>query len=174
LKGRLDIASPAWAVQQELASMPGFDKPQGAYAEEKNALKNFKKIVLMVAGAAAKMQMDRKINLKHEQEVMMNIANIINDIFLAESTLLRVEKLSGMQKETEQEIYDAILQVLITDANARIAKDASDAITSFATGDLMNVLLMGLKRFTKYPPINVKAARRKIAGLLIEKNEYCF
>lgn len=174
MKGRLDIASPAWAVQQELASMPGFEKPQGAYAEEKKALKDFKKVLLMVAGAAAKMQMDRKINLKHEQELMMNIANMINDIFLAESTLLRVEKLSGMEKEISQEIYDSILQVLISDANSRIIKEATDAITSFATGDLTNILLMGLKRFTKYPPVNVKAARRKIAGLLIEKNEYCF
>ena len=174
MKGRLDIVSPAWAVQQELASMPGFDKPEGAYAEEKKALKEFKKILLMVAGAAAKMQMDGKLNLKHEQEILMNVANIINDIFLVESTLLRVEKLSGIEKDIDQEIYDAMLQVLITDANARISKEATDAIASFADGDLMKVLLMGVKRFNKYPPKNVKAFRRKIASVLIEKNEYCF
>jgi alkylation response protein AidB-like acyl-CoA dehydrogenase len=174
MKGRLDIVSPAWAVQQELASMPGFDKSEGNYAEEKKALKEFKKILLMVAGAAAKMQMDGKINLKHEQEILMNVANIINDVFLVESTLLRVEKLSGVEKAIDQEIYDAMLQVLISDANARISKEATDAIASFADGDLMKVMLMGLKRFNKYPPKNVKALRRKIASILIEKNEYCF
>src|SRR5690606_1543050 len=117
---------------------------------------------------------DGKINLKFEQEIMMNIANIINDIFLVESTLLRVEKLSGMEKPIDQEIYDAMLKVLITDANARITKEATDAIASFASGDLMNIMMMGVKRFTKYPPVNVKAERRKIAEQLIEKNEYCF
>ncbi len=174
MKGNLDIASPAWAVQQELASMPGFDKPQGAYAEEKKALKDFKKILLMVAGAAAKMQMDGKLNLKNEQEILMNIANIINDVFLTECTLLRVEKLAGKEKDIDQEVYDAMLQVLISDANSRITKEAKDAIASFAKGDLMNAMLMGLKRFTKYPPTNVKNARRRIASQLIEKNEYCF
>ena len=174
MKGRLDIVSPAWAVQQELASMPGFDKPEGNYAEEKKALKDFKKILLMVAGAAAKMQMDGKLNLKHEQEILMNIANIINDIFLIESTLLRVEKLAGMEKDIDQEIYDEMLQVLVSDSSTRIFKEAKDAIASFAKGDLMNVMLMGLKRFNKYPPKNVKASRRKIASALIEKNEYCF
>jgi len=154
--------------------MPGFDKPEGAYAEEKKALKDFKKILLMVAGAAAKMQMDGKLNLKNEQEILMNIANIINDVFLTESTLLRVEKLSSIEKDINQEIYDAMLQVLISDASSRITKEATDAIASFASGDLMKAMLMGLKRFTKYPPVNVKAARRKIAAQLIEKNEYCF
>lgn len=174
MKGRLDIASPAWAVQQELASMPGFDKPEGAYAEEKKALKDFKKILLMVAGAAVKMQMDGKINLKNEQEILMNVANIMNDIFLTESTLLRVEKLSEKEKSIEQEVYDAMLQVLFSDAAARINKEATDALASFAKGDLLKTMLMGLKRFNKYPAVNVKAARRKIAAQLIDKNEYCF
>jgi alkylation response protein AidB-like acyl-CoA dehydrogenase len=174
MKGKIDIASPAWAIQKELASMPGFDTPEGAYAAEKKALKDFKKILLMVGGAAVKMQMDRKLNLKHEQEILMNIANMMNDIFLAESTLLRVEKLAGMEKEIDQEVYDAILKVFFSDANARIAKEASDALASFAEGDLLKAMLMGLKRFSKYPPVNVKQARRKIAAQLIEKNEYCF
>jgi len=174
MKGQIDLASPAWAVQNELASMPGFDIPEGAYAAEKKALKDFKKILLMVSGAAVKMQMDRKLNLKHEQEILMNIANIINDVFLTESTLLRVQKLAGKDKNIDQEIYDAILQVFISDASSRINKEATDAIASFAKGDFMKAMLMGLKRFTKYPPVNVKVARRKIASVLIEKNEYCF
>ena len=174
LKGRLDIVSPAWAVQKELASMPGFNQEEGAYAAEKKSLKDFKKIVLMVAGAAAKMQMDGKLNLKEEQEILMNVANMMNDVFLAESTLLRVEKLSTIDKEHDQEVYDAILQTFFTDAKHRISKEATDALTSFAEGDLLKTMLLGLKRFSKYPPVNVKAARRKIADRMIEKNEYCF
>jgi hypothetical protein len=174
MKGAIDIVGPAWEVQKELASMPSFGRPEGDYAEEIKAVKDFKKAILMVAGAAAKMQMDGQLNLKHEQEILMNIADMMNDTFMAESTLLRVQKLAGMDKKIDQSVYDAILKTFLTDATARIHKNATDALVSFAEGDLLRTMLMGLKRFTKYTPTNVKAARRKIAGVLIEANEYCF
>ena len=174
MKGAIDIIGPAWEVQKELTSMPGYTPLEGAYAEEKKAVKDFKKIILMVAGAAAKMQMDGKVNLKEEQEVLMNVSDLMLDAYLAESLLLRTEKLSGMETAIEQEIYDAILKVFITDASARIQKQASDALVSFAEGDMLRTLLMGLKRFSKYMPANVKQERRKIAAKLITANEYCF
>jgi len=175
MKGKIDIVGPAWEVQKELASMPSFDRPEGAYGEERKALKDFKKTILMVAGAAAKMQMDRQLNLKEEQEILMNVADMMIDTYLAESTLLRVEKLSGLaSKKYGQEIYEAMLKVFFTDATDRIQKNAKDALISFAEGDLLKTLLMGLKRFGKYPPINVKNARRQIAAKLIEADEYCF
>lgn len=174
MKGAIDLTGPAWAVQKELASMPSFDTPQGPYGNEYKAVKNFKKAVLMVAGAAAKMQMDGQLNLKEEQEVVMNIADMMLDALVAESLLLRVEKLAGMDREHGQGVYEAMLRVFIHDANARILKNGSDALASFAEGDLLRTLLMGLKRFTKYPPVNVKAERRIIANVLIEANGYCF
>ncbi len=174
MKGTLDIVSPAWAVQKELASMPSFDKPEGTYGEEIKAIKDFKKVILMTAGAAAKMQMDGQLDLKEEQEILSNIANMMNDLFQAESMLLRIQKLANMDKKVDQKVYDAILHTFIHDATARIQKEATDALTSFAEGDLLKTMLMGLKRFTKYPPVNVKATRRTIASALIEANEYCF
>ncbi len=174
LKGELDIVGPAWEVQKELASMPSFEKPEGSYAAERKAVKDFKKALLMTAGAAAKLQMDGKLNLKTEQEIIMNVADMMIDVFLAESMLLRIEKLTGLEKPVDQHVYDAMLRTFITDANARIYKNGADAIVSFAEGDLRRTLLMGLKRFTKYDPANVKADRRLIAKTLIEANEYCF
>ncbi len=175
LKGNLDIVGPAWEVQKELASMPSFDQPEGAYAAEKKAIKEFKKAVLMTAGAAAKMQMDGELNLKEEQEVIMNVSDMLLDTLTAESLLMRVEKLAGMDsKEQPQEIYDAMLKVFMTDATARIHKNGTDALVSFAEGDLLRTMLMGLKRFTKYTPTNVKKARRMIADRMIEANGYCF
>lgn len=174
LKGQLDIAGPAWAVQKELASLPSFEKPEGEYAEERRAVADFRKIILMTAGAAAKMQMDGKLNLKEEQEILMNCADMMIDLFLAESMLLRVQKLDGRQKEQPQEIYDAMLQVFFHDATARIGKNATDALASFAEGDLLKTFLMGLKRFTKYPPVNVKEKRRLIAGAVLKANGWCF
>lgn len=175
MNGKLDIVGPAWAVQKELASMPSFDSPSGSYGEEKKALKDFKKTILMVAGAAVKMQMDGQLNLKEEQEILMNVADMMIDTYLTESTLLRVEKLSGMEgKKYGQEIYDAILRAFFTDASDRIQKSAKDALVSFAEGDLLKTMLMGLKRFGKYPPANVKQARRLVADQLIATDEYCF
>lgn len=174
LKGQLDIVGPAWAVQKELASMPSFEKLEGDYAEEHKAISDFKKIILMTAGGAAKMQMDGKINLKEEQELLMNCADMMIDLFAAESMLLRVQKLAGMQKEHAQEVYDAMLQVFFHDASARIAKNATDAIASFAEGDLLKTFLMGLKRFVKYPPVNVKEKRRLVAETVRNANGWCF
>lgn len=172
MKGALDIVGPAWDVQKELASMPAFEKLEGTYAEEHKAVKDFKKAVLMVAGAAAKLQMEGKLDLKNEQEILMNVADMLADLFLAESLLLRVEKLSGMSGKVNQEVYDAILKVFLHDATLRMNKNATDALASFAEGDLLRTMLMGLKRFTKYPPQNVKALRRVIADVLVDANEY--
>lgn len=173
MKGKLDIVGPAWAVQKELTSMPSMTPLEGAYAEENKAVKDFKKVVLMVAGAAAKMQMEGTLDLKSEQEILMNIADMMIDVFNAESTLLRVEKLAGMEnKKQSQDVYDAILKTFITDATARMNKNATDALTGFAEGDLLKTMLLGLKRFTKYQPINVKAARRLVASKLIDANDY--
>jgi alkylation response protein AidB-like acyl-CoA dehydrogenase len=173
LKGAIDIVGPAWEVQKELSSMPSFEQPEGPYAKERKAVKEFKKAVLMVAGAAAKMQMDGQLNLKDEQEILMNVSDMLLDTFLAESTLLRVEKLSTMDTAMDQSVYDAMLKVFITDATARIHKNGTDALVSFAEGDLLRTMLMGLKRFTKYTPTNVKTARRLIADKMISANEYC-
>jgi alkylation response protein AidB-like acyl-CoA dehydrogenase len=173
MKGELDIVSPAWAVQKELASMPSFDQPEGDYALETKAVADFKKIILMVAGAAAKDQMDGKINLKEEQMLLMNVADMMIDTYLTESTLLRVIKLKAVAtKKQDQEFYEAILRLLTCDAQARIAKSASDALASFAEGDVYKALSMGVKRFTKYPTPNVRNDRRLVADVQLKANAY--
>ena len=175
MKGAIDIATPAWAVQKELASMPSFGRPEGAYGEEYQALKDFKKIILMVAGGAVKLQIDGKLDLRNEQEILMNVADMMAETFNSESTLLRVHKLAGMtDKKQPQAVYDALLQVHFADATARMTKWATDALTAYAEGDLLKTFLMGLKRFTKYPPVNVKNQRRVVAQAMIDANEYCF
>jgi hypothetical protein len=174
MKGQIDMVGPAWAVQKELTSMPSFEKIEGEYVEEHKAVSDFKKIILMVAGGAVKMQMDGKLNLKEEQEILMNCADMLIDLFAAESMLLRVQRLNGIQKPQPQEVYDAMLQVFLHDASSRMAKNATDALASFADGDLLKTFLMGVKRFTKYPPVNVKAKRRFIAEAMLKANGWCF
>ena len=175
LKGAIDIVGPAWEVQKELSSMPSMEKVEGPYGEEERALRDFKKIILMTAGAAAKMQMDGKLNLKEEQEIVMNVADMMIDTFVAESLLLRVQKLSGMSSlPVTQEVYDAMLRTVFHDTTAKMSKNATDAISSFAEGDLLRTFIMGLKRYTKYPPVNIRNTRRLVASKLIEAGGYCF
>ncbi|MTB49567.1 acyl-CoA dehydrogenase family protein [Lewinella sp. W8] len=173
MKGALDIVGPAWNVQKELAGMPSLGTPEGEYGWEEKAVQEFKKLILMVAGGAAKQQMDGELNLKSEQEIIMNVADMLADLLLAESMLLRVQKLraQGTGKH-DQSIYDAMLRTFLHDATARVAKNATDAVAGFAEGDLLRTFVMGIKRFTKYPPQNVKALRRTVAEYLIGKNEY--
>jgi alkylation response protein AidB-like acyl-CoA dehydrogenase len=174
LKGAIDITGPAWAVQKELASMPTLETVSGKFGAEIKAVKDFKKAILMVAGGAAKMQMDGKINLEEEQEILMNVADMMIDTFQAESFLLRIQKMEATGKTEFLLEFEHALKVFFSDVNHRIEKNAADAIQSFTDGDLQKTFLLGLKRFVKYPPVNVKASRRIVAETLIAHNQYCF
>jgi hypothetical protein len=171
-KGELDLVGPAWEVQKELTKMPDMTKPEGPFGVEKKAVGEFKKILLMVAGAAAKAQMDGELNLREEQEIVSNIANIAIDTFLAESVLLRIQKYPGKTGEDESALKMAVLKVFLHDAQNRIVKNGADALASFAQGDTLSILLKGLQRFSKYPPVNVKVERRRITQHLIGEKEY--
>ena len=173
MKGAIDIVGPAWNVQKELGGMPDMSQPEGHYGEEVRTIANFKKLILMVAGAAAKQQMDGHLNLKGEQEIIMNVADMLGDLLQAESTLLRVQKMREQgQGKQDIEVYDAVLRTYLHDVNAAMMKNATDAVASFVEGDLLRTFTMGIKRFTKYPPQNVKANRRRIADVLIAANDY--
>ncbi len=174
LKGELDMINAAWAVQKELTKMPSLNGESSKYSLENKAIENLKKITLMVVGAAGKKQMDGEMNLKHEQEVLMNAANMIIDIYLAESLLLRVKKIEAIKGADAADKLVPALKVFVWDASQRIVKEAKDAVASFASGDLLTTFLMGIKRFDTYKPVNTKSLRREIAEQLITANNYCF
>jgi alkylation response protein AidB-like acyl-CoA dehydrogenase len=172
MKGELDLMGPAMKVAQELMSIPDFSAPDTTlFAAEKKYLQNFKKAVLMVAGSAAQKLM---MNLAKEQEILMNIADMLIEVYIAESLLLRVEKLVSMKGEAAAQAQLSMLKVYFYDAADKINKSGKDALNSFAEGDELRMMLMGLKRFTKVEAINCKEERRKIAAQLIEANKYCF
>lgn len=171
MKGELDLMGPAMAVANELMSIPDFEDPsEELFGEEKKYLKNFKKTLMMVAGTAAQKLM---MQLSKEQEILMNVADIANEIYTAESLLLRVEKMAKARGEEACEEYIAIVKTFIFDAADRINKSGKDALMAFVEGDEMRMMLMGLKRFTKVAPYNTKNARQLIATKLIDKGEYC-
>lgn len=172
MKGDLDLMGPAMQVANELMSIPDFGEiSDGILDSERNYVRGFKKVILMVAGSAVQKLMQ---TLAKEQEILMNIADISIDTYMAESVLLRVEKKIEKHGESACELDIAVAKTYIYDMSTKIEKAAKDAINSFAEGDEARMMLMGLKRFTKVEPLNIKETRQKIAQKLIEENKYCF
>jgi alkylation response protein AidB-like acyl-CoA dehydrogenase len=171
-KGELDLLTPAQEVAKELMGIPDFSPPGSDFFEEKKKLiEKFKKAILMVSGAAIQKFMQ---TLDEEQELLFNAANMLIETYAAESMLLRVEKLVEKLGEEKASLYKDMLDVYMYDAAYRINKEGVDAVNSFAEGDEQMGMLMGMKRYTKVQPVNVRLARRRIAEKMLEENKYCF
>lgn len=172
LKGELDLMGPAMAVANELMSIPEMgDKPEGILGNEFSYLKGFKKSILMVAGSAVQKLME---TMAKEQEVLMNISDMAIRTYLAESALLRVQQMIDQRGEDACQEQIAMVKTYFYDTADAINKYGKDAVNSFAEGDELRMMMMGLKRFTKTEPFNPKDARQLIAQQLIEANAYCF
>ncbi|MCE6988925.1 acyl-CoA dehydrogenase family protein [Dyadobacter sp. CY323] len=173
MKGQLDLMGPATAVGKEIMSIPdfGMEEDETLFAAEKKVIKNLKKAALMVAGAAVQKFM---MKLSEEQEIIMNLADMVIEIFAAESILLRVERRIDLLGAEANALQKDMALIYLNRAVEKVNNAGRAAITSFAESDELNVMLMGLKRFTKIAPMNLKNARRRIADELITKNDYTF
>jgi alkylation response protein AidB-like acyl-CoA dehydrogenase len=166
MKGQLDLMGPAMQVASELMGIPDFAEPdESLLGLEKGYVANFKKAVLMAAGGAAQ---KLGLALGDEQEIVMHIADMVIDTYMAESVLLRTQKLVSMRGEAACAEQIAMTQLYIHDAADRIAKNAREAVNAFAEGDERQAMLMGAKRFTKTQPLNTKDLRRVVAKKMIE------
>ena len=170
--GRLDLMGPAMAVQKELMSIPDFGAEDDApFAKERKLVANLKKAILMTSGAAVQKLM---MKIENEQEVLMNIADMAIETFNAESVLLRVMKMADQKGEAASQLHLDIMRTYLYDAADRVNKSGKDAVNAFSDGDEQRMILMGLKRFTKAEPFNIKDARRRIADKMIAEGKYCF
>ena len=175
MKGELDLMTPGMKVQDELMNGKGPDITfSGDYAAEMMAVSNFKKILIMLLGSAAQQTMGGKLDLKSEQEILMYMADIIIEIFNAESTLMRVQKIAENHHDKNIVIYNAILRTYIHDSTGKVTRQATDAIASFIAPDMQAAFISGLRKFTKYPLQNIKENRRIIADELVKAGTYCF
>jgi alkylation response protein AidB-like acyl-CoA dehydrogenase len=173
MKGSIDLMTPAMGVQKELLAIPDFGtaEEEGVFVKEKKVLANLKKAGLMVAGAAVQKFM---MKLSEQQEILMSLADMMIEIYVAESTLLRVEKIIGQKGEKAAELQTEMALIYLHHAVGKAAAAGREAISAFAEGDEQRLLLMGLKRFTKIDAYNLKDARRKVADYVIQKGEYPF
>ena len=173
MSGKIDMMTAAMAVQKELMSVPDMngDDDSTPLAAEAKAVRNAKKAILMTAGAAAQKLMAK---LKHEQEILMNVADMLAAVYSMESTVLRTQKLIAIKGEAACATQIDMTKVFISDALEKLNIDGKHALQSFAEGDELRIMLMGLKRYTKYETINTKDARRRIAAKVLEEKKYSF
>ena len=172
MKGRLDLMGPAMAIQKDLMSVPSFgEKPEGLLAKELAAIREAKKAILMIAGSAVQKFM---MKLAEEQEIIMNVTDMLIEVYTSESAILRTMKLASEKGEEAVLPYSEMTQVYVSDSLERINIYGKHAISAFAEGDELKMLLLGLKRYTKFDPVNTTKLRRNIAARLIEAGKYCF
>lgn len=172
MKGRLDLMGPAMAIQKELMSIPSFgDAPEGVLAKEMEAVRKAKKAVLMIAGSAVQKFMQK---LGDEQEIIMNITDMLIQVFVAETMILRTQKIAAAKDENAAKYFESMTRIFVSDSLERVNIFGKHAVAAFAEGDELKMLMLGLKRFTKFEPVNTTKLRREVADKLIEENKYCF
>lgn len=174
MKGHVDLLGPAMKVQEELMGIPDFNTPDYSelFSEEKEMIGKLKKVFLMVAGAAVQKYGP---DLDSHQQLLMAAADILIEIYMAESTILRTEKLAKSKGQENVKEQIAMAQLYLYNAVDIVNSKGKEGIASFSEGDEQRMLLMGLKRFTKYNNLpNIVALRETIAEKLIAENEYCY
>ena len=170
IKGHIDVLGPAKKVQDELMSVSSESEIEnGVLSREMHATQQAKKALLMVAGAAAK---HYGKELESKQMVMMYIADMLIDIFTMESMILRTQKRALSVGEVESSEFVSMTQVFVSDALERIHTNGKRAIASFAEGDMLRMMSLGIRRFTKFDLINTTTLRNQIAEVAIEANAY--
>jgi alkylation response protein AidB-like acyl-CoA dehydrogenase len=173
MKGEIDLMTPAMAISSELTGVPDLSPPPtDTFEKQLQYVRNFKKAILMVAGAAAQKLM---MTLAKEQEILMNIADMAIWAYTAESTILRVQKLRSIRGvDADLSVHEAMMRVYTYEASEWIHSAGKEALLAFAEGDELKMMIMGMKRFSKTEDFNTKEARQLIAMELIQKNAYAF
>ncbi|WP_016990918.1 acyl-CoA dehydrogenase family protein [Flavobacterium sp. ACAM 123] len=174
MKGHVDLLGPATKVGEELIGIPSFETPDYSelFAEEKEMVGKLKKAFLMVAGSAV-----QKFgpDLDKHQQLLMAASDMLIEVYMAESTILRTEKLAKNQGEDKVQEQIAMAKLYLYQAVDIVTQKGKESIISFVEGDEQRMMLMGLRRFTKYTNMpNIVALRETITKKLVSENEYCF
>ena len=169
VKGDLGIIPAAKALQDELLGPPSMaasdDSPMAA---ERRALADFKKTALMVFGFAMQTYM---MKLPDQQEILMSIADILTDVYSAESAILRA---TAAQSGPKASLHADAARVFLSDAAGRIEITARQALAVMAGGDTLRTLLAGLRRLSKFVPFDTVTLRRRLADEAVSRGGYIF
>jgi len=174
MKGHVDLLGPASKVKEDLMSIPSFETPDYSelFAEEKEMIAKLKKAFLMVAGGVVQKYGP---DLDNEQQLLIDSADMLIEIYIAESVILRTEKLAKKEGEANIKEQIAMAKLYLYKAVDIVILKGKESIISFAEGDEQRMMLMGLRRYTKYTNMpNIVELRRTISAKIIAENKYCF
>ncbi|RMZ51398.1 acyl-CoA dehydrogenase [Flavobacteriaceae bacterium PRS1] len=174
MKGHVDVLGPATAVANELTSIPSFETPDFSelFTEEKHIIANLKKLFLMVAGAILQKYGEK---IEEHQQLMLACSDILIQIYMAESAILRAEKMAKKEGEDKLKAQIAMAKLNLFNAIDIIETAGKHSIISFTEGDEQRMMLMGLRRYLKYTNMpNIIELRNIIADKITEENKYCF
>jgi alkylation response protein AidB-like acyl-CoA dehydrogenase len=169
MKGELPLLQKAQTLQEELMMMMPEEPGNEPLAQEKYLVRNAKKIALMIAGLAA--QKYGKA-LENEQEVLVNISDIVSNVYAMESTVLRTEKAIqqvGLEKAKQKVLYT---EIFCQEAFNEIEQHAKETLVAVEHGDTLRMMLSVLRKLTRHTPINVITKKREAAEALIEAEKY--
>ena len=174
MKGQLDFISPAMEVANSLTAIPSFDRPEykELLSEEKAMVEKLKKVFLMIAGKSVQTY---GMDLEKHQQLILSAAEIMIEIYLAESAILKAAKVATLKDPEKVPGQIAMAKLNLFNAVEKIIFHGKEAIYYLAEGDEQRMMIMGLKRFTKYSNSpNPIALRKSISKLVIDSNSYCF
>ena len=174
MTGSIDLLTPAMEVGNSLTTIPSFDIPDFSelLSEEKEMISKLKKVFLMISGKAVQTY---GMELESHQQLVLAAAEVIIEIYMAESAILKAEKIASLTSVTKAEGQIAMAKLNLHNAVNKTNIHGKEAIIYFAKGDEQRMMLMGLKRFTKYTNTPDAIQLRKIiAAKVITENKYCF
>jgi alkylation response protein AidB-like acyl-CoA dehydrogenase len=172
MKKEIPLLPEAEKVMNEINSLPTKPTFANEYCERNTFYyQNFKKATILLSKIAID-KLGNKISSEHE--VLFNLADMMMQLYVAESTSLRVEKMEKIIKKHDIEVYKDILDVLMYESSQIIYKAGLDIIMSVLSNENFDIILNALNFYTTIKPVNIVEARRRIANRLIEDNQYTF
>ncbi|MCQ6275624.1 acyl-CoA dehydrogenase family protein [Bacillus sp. V3B] len=169
MKGELPLLQKAQALQGDLMMFMPQEPGDEPLAQEKYLVGNAKKIGLLAIGLTA--QKYGKL-IEQEQEILVNIADIISNVYAMESVVLRTEKAVsrlGIEKSKQKLLYT---QIFCQEAFGEIEQDAKETLIAVEQGDTLRIMLSALRKFTRYTPINIIAKKREASLKLIDTERF--
>ena len=160
-RGRLGLMAAAMAAFADAQKAPEAETGGDDLATALKLLGRAKKAVLLLFGGAHQKFGDKLI---HEQEVLAVLSDLVIEIFLGESAVLRALKLRG--KGTNAGTSADLALIWVNDSVARMENRARDALARMASGDELKMQLGLARKLLRWTPLNTIALRRRIADRL--------
>ncbi|HVZ60005.1 MAG TPA: acyl-CoA dehydrogenase family protein, partial [Terriglobales bacterium] len=169
MTGQLPLMPAIKKLMDEVLSGSGLGEAQeGPLAVERGVVANAKKIALFVAGGASQKYMQA---IADQQEIMGALADMILEVYVMESAVLRAQKLAAVSAEAAS-LPTAMAQIYLAEAMERIEASAKRVLAAIAEGDGLRVQMAILRRLAKHTAYNTIALKQQVAGRVIEAGRY--